>query len=728
MLTLPTRITKNSSSLLDHVLTNSADRISQFGIVNVGLSDHQLIYCTKTITRTRLNAHKYVKMRSLKYYSEDLFVKKLKEIDFPDYSNFKDINEAYSDFTGKVASVIDEIAPIKEVRVKSNSQDWFDAEINEEIERRDKLLAKFKKSRSHSDNENYNKSRNKVQRMIKHKKKNFVIGKLNDNIGKPKELWKSLKSLGLPSKESSSATICLEKDGILSFDPKTNAEIFKDFYSNLANNVVKKLPTPPNKYGKTAVNNYYKKLNLRGKNFSFAPVAPATILKLLKQLNPAKSAGIDNLTGKFLKEGAPVLASPITDLVNLSISLSLFPDDCKIAKLKPLYKKEAKTKQKNYRPISLLPLLSKIIERIIHNQTQEFLDKNNILYKYQSGFRKHHSTDTCLSYLTDKVKIGFEEGMVLIDLQKAFDTIDHSILLEKMSCLGFAGKTIAWYKSYLTNRSFIVNVGKEFSSPGKLSCGVPQGSILGPLLFLLYVNDIPQAVNSELLLYADDTCLIYMGKAIQKIEEQLNSDFTSLCEWFIDNKLSVHFGEEKTKSILFGTKRQLKDQRDLDLKYGDIEIKQHSKVTYLGCTLDNILSGEHMAAKVLNTINNRLKFLYRKQKFLSLSLRRLLCNALIQPHFDYACAAWYPLLNKRQSTRIQTAQNKCIRYCLNLDNKAHIGTNEFLKINWLPTKKELNNVFALASLTFLIKCLLNTLQKYSTHPPRYTIHVEQRKS
>ena len=183
---IPTRITNNSSSLLDHILTNSADRISQFGIINVGLSDHQLIYCTRKITRTRLNTHKYVKMRSLKYYSEDLYVKKLKEIDFPEYSNIKDINEAYSDFTGKVASVIDEIAPIKEVRVKSNSQDWFDAEINEEIERRDKLLTKFKKSRSHSDNENYKKSRNKVQRMIKDKTKNFVIGKLNDNIGKPK--------------------------------------------------------------------------------------------------------------------------------------------------------------------------------------------------------------------------------------------------------------------------------------------------------------------------------------------------------------------------------------------------------------------------------------------------------------------------------------------------------------------------------------------------------------
>ena len=691
LLTLPTRITKTSTSLLDHVLTNSADRVSQFGVVDTGLSDHQLIYCTRKITRTKTNVHKYVKTRSLKNYSQTLFLDKLRKINFPDYSNFKGINNAYSDFTGRVTSVIDEIAPIKEIRVKNNSQDWFDAEINEEIERRDKSLAKFKKSRLHSDNESYKKARNKVQRMIKDKKKNFFTGKLNENIGKPKELWKSLKSLGLPSKKSSCSTICLEKDGILSFDPKANAEIFKDFYSNLANDLVKKLPNPPNKYGKDAVKKYYENLNLVGKSFSFEPVAHTSVLKLLQQLNPHKSAGIDNLTGKFLKEGAPVLASPITNLINLSITLSSFPDDCKIAKLKPLYKKEAKTKPKNYQQISLLPLISKIIERIIHDQTQVFLDENKILFTYQSGFRKHYSTDTCLSYLTDRVRNGFEKGsltgMILIDLQKAFDTIDHKILTEKMSCLGFAESTIRWYKSYLTNRCFIVNVGNDFSSPGKLLCGVPQGSILGPLLFLLYVNDMPQAVNSDLLLYADDTCLIYTGKDINTIEEQLNTDFSSLCDWFVDNKLSVHFGEEKTKSILFGTKRQLKNQRDLDLRYGDIEIKQHSKVTYLGCILDNDLSGESMATKVLRLVNNRLKFLYRKQKFLTLSLRRLLCNALIQPHYDYACSAWYPSLNKRLSKKIQTSQNKCIRYCLNLDNRAHVGIDEFIKINWLPTKE-----------------------------------------
>ena len=147
-------------------------------------------------------------------------------------------------------------------------QDWFDAEINEEIERRDKLLGRFKKSRLQSDNESYKKARSRVQRMIKNNKKNFVVGKLNENMGKPKELWKWLKSLGLSSKKSSSSAICLENERTLSFDPKANAEIFKDFYSNLANDLLKKLPNPPNKYGKDTVKKYYEKLNLAGKNFS----------------------------------------------------------------------------------------------------------------------------------------------------------------------------------------------------------------------------------------------------------------------------------------------------------------------------------------------------------------------------------------------------------------------------------------------------------------------------
>ena len=245
--------------------------------------------------------------------------------------------------------------------------------------------------------------------------------------------------------------------------------------------------------------------------------------------------------------------------------------------------KGSKTDPKNYRSISLLPLVSKLIEKGIHDQTQSFLDKNDIIYRYQSGFRNFSSTDLCLSYLNNKIATGFESGiytgMILIDLQEAFDTVNHDILLKKMEFIGFSEETTKWFKSYLSNRKFKVHIKNTFSEPGNLLCGVPQGSILGPLLFLLYINDMPQAVDCELLLYADDTCLIFQHKDITEIESALNKNFSMLCDWFVDNKLSIHFGEDKTKSILFGSKHKIKKSKPLNVQYNDIKIKQYSKVT-----------------------------------------------------------------------------------------------------------------------------------------------------
>ena len=182
------------------------------------------------------------------------------------------------------------------------------------------------------------------------------------------------------------------------------------------------------------------------------------------------------------------------------------------------------------------------------------------------------------------------------------------------------------------------------------------------------------------------TRLVFTDKNFENIENQLNKNFNALCDWFVDNKLSIHFGEDKTKSILFGTKRKLKGLRELDIRQGDVKIKQHPQVTYLGCVLHSSLTGESMALHALTKINAKLKFLYRKRSFLSTSLRRLLCNALIQPHFDFACLAWYPCLNRKFKKKVQVAQNKCIRFCLNLGNRAHIGMKESKIINWLPTK------------------------------------------
>ena len=285
----------------------------------------------------------------------------------------------------------------------------------------------------------------------------------------------------------------------------------------------------------------------------------------MKSLNSSKAGDIDNLSGKFLKDGADILARPISQPFNLSIKLNSLPGSCKIAKVKPLFKKGSKTDPQNYHPISLLPILSKIIERIIHNQTQEFFSKSKILYRFQSGFRKNYPTKTCLEHLADKITTGFEKGlfigMILINLQKAFGTIDHQILINKVKYLGFSKNVIALFKSYLSERKFKININTIYSSPSNLICGVPQGSILGPLLFLLNINDLPQAVVSDLLLYPDDTCIVFQDKNATEIENELLRDFSSLCDLSVNNKLRVHFGQEKTKSILFGTKLKLRNAK-----------------------------------------------------------------------------------------------------------------------------------------------------------------------
>ena len=191
--------------------------------------------------------------------------------------------------------------------------------------------------------------------------------------------------MGLPNKSSPSSNICLEEKGKISFDSKSNAEFFKNVFENISQNLVSKLPNPKNIFDIDSVCSYYTKINKSQISLTFRLTTSEEICKILKDMDTSKAAGIDNISGIFLKDGAAILATPISQLCNLSITSSSFPKDCKIAKLKPLYKKGRKTDPKNYRPISLLPLISKVLERVIHNQTQQYLIKNNILYNFQSG-------------------------------------------------------------------------------------------------------------------------------------------------------------------------------------------------------------------------------------------------------------------------------------------------------------------------------------------------------
>ena len=199
---------------------------------------------------------------------------------------------------------------------------------------------------------------------------------------------------------------------------------------------------------------------------------------------------------------------------------------------------------------------------------------------------------------------------------------------------------------------------------------------------------MPQAADCDLFLCADDTCLLFQHKNLERIKEELTKNFSNISDWFVDNKLSIYFGENKTKSILFSTKNRKREIGTLDIQYGDVKIKQYSKVTYLGCELDKSLSGEAMTLKVINKIDGRLKFMYRENRYLTPYLKR----HHIQPHFDYASSPWYPNLNKKFKRKLQNVQNRSIRYYLQLDNRSHIGIKDFEKTNWLPVYKRFKSV------------------------------------
>ena len=203
---------------------------------------------------------------------------------------------------------------------------------------------------------------------------------------------------------------------------------------------------------------------------------------------------------------------------------------------------------------------------------------------------------------------------------------------------------------------------------------------------------MPGAISCEMLLYANDTCLVFQAKDLDYISKKLNSEFNKLCDWFVANKLSIHFGDDKTKSILFSGKYRPGDDK-LKIARGTTEKAQHKEINNLGCLFYEKCTGESMALKVIEKINGRLKFLWRKNKFLTPPLKRLLCNYLIQPHFDYASSAWYPNLQKKLSDKLQICQNKCIRFCLSMGNRSRVGINQFKEINWLPVKDRFDQMF-----------------------------------
>ena len=316
-------------------------------------------------------------------------------------------------------------------------------------------------------------------------------------------------------------------------------------------------------------------------NFNFITIDE--VISALNLLPSKKSSGLDGISAKLLKDAAHNIAGPLVDIFNLSLRTGIFPDDWKLAKVTPVFKDGNRNICGNYRPISVISVVAKVFEKLVYQQLKSFMTKNNILVDLQSGFRAKHSTETTLLSSTNEwlcnMDKGLFTGVLFLDLKKAFDTVDHSILLAKLEKYGIQGCSLEWLKSYLKDRKQVCSINGKKSSAKDIKYGVPLGSNLGPILFLLYINDLPNSLKtSKPSMFADDTNLTCIGQNSNEIEIKLNEELENVHRWLTANKLTLN--DEKTEFMLIGSRSRLTsiDNRPI-LKLGYIHVQYCRKHT-----------------------------------------------------------------------------------------------------------------------------------------------------
>ena len=351
---------------------------------------------------------------------------------------------------------------------------------------------------------------------------------------------------------------------------------------------------------------------------------------------------------------------------NLSFSLSNVPSSWKISKVTPIPKPGDKTNVNNLRPVSLLPLPGEIAERLVHDQLNRYLEDNDLLNPNQNGFREGRSTMDSIATFTDDVLLNINRGCpsiaVFVDMRKAFDTVSHGILLKKLDRLGLHPMTIGWLKDYLTNRFQLTLANNVCSTPLPVRCGVPQGSILGPLLYLIYVNDIDAKLqNCSVKLYADDTVLYVSAPDAQIACDQLQPDLNIFAQWCKLNQLTIN--TTKTKAMLFGTRHALKLAPKLTLRLDNKVLDFVDSYTYLGACLDGLLDFEKHAKNTLKLVAHKIKIFSKIRAYVNKAQALTIYKAKILPYFYYADLLYIGSY-QRTLTKLQKQQNRALRICL----------------------------------------------------------------
>lgn len=635
----PTRVTPNTSTLIDHIYSNIEGNITKVNVFKSAISDHYAIFANRKINApVNKHSHKTITYRSFKHFNEHTFLHELNQVPWEVIENFDDVNEMLSVWNTMFLEVVNKHMPIKQHRVKKNRQpDWLTPDIIDTMNERNRC-------KINGLVEQYKQLRNKVSSMIKTAKNEMYKIKLDEGKDDPRSIWKLFRELGAGGKSGPRENILgvNSNDQFITSDSEI-ANIFNNFFANVATQLKEPCIDSDFQYVKDYVDS-----KVPGDiSFSIPNISQSFVRKYLSNLDISKATGLDCIGPRLLKMSQNIICSSITVIINKSLNQGIFPTEWKNAKVNPIYKSGPKDEVNNYRPISVLPTLSKIIEKWIHIKFMIYLDNYKLLHQKQSGFRAGHSTESALILMLDSWLKALNEGKfvgaVMVDFRKAFDLVDHDILLRKLKLYKCDDNSYSWFQSYLSGRTQQVTVLNSVSGPENVNCGVPQGSILGPLFFLLFINDLPLTLKTTVTsvdLYADDTTLYDVQSDKQILEENLQKSLNLIHKWCKENGLLLN--TEKTKIMLITSRQKRSHLNDdtLGLTYNNLDLKLTHSEKILGVNIDDNLVWNLHFQQVVKKVSSYLWLLSQISQFLSTEDRLLFYNAYIRPQFDYCCVIW----------------------------------------------------------------------------------------
>ena len=626
----PTRYGK-INTCIDLIFSN-CDYVNNSGTLNLNYSDHQAVFITKKKEKTK-NEKVSFTGRSYKKYSSKLFQELLEEIDWTSLYNIKDPNIAWNFVISKIIHCLDLLCPKKKFKINKYKEHWMNRDIMEIIIDKDLALKKAKASGKMEDFLLAKQLKKEAGKIIQKAKQNYLENEFENSKGDPKKFWKNIYSILPKSKlENNKDIIHLKNNEGKNIDVEETSNFINDFFINIGPNLAKKINSNWSYFEN-------EELNQIGE----MEIDKGRVHALVSDIDISKSSGIDNISSKCLKDAFLILNYQLCYLFELSISECIFPESWKIATVVPLFKGGIKEDVSNYRPISLLPVPGKILEKIVHDHLMKFLDVNNILCEKQNGFRPNHSTTNSIIDLTNDIYNEINNGNVtlaaFIDLKKAFDTVNHKILLEKLNYMGIRGKTLSWVENYLFNRYQKTICNNVLSNTGKIKCGVPQGSILGPLFFLVYINDIKGILGeNKYQLYADDTVIYCSGKNYTEVNEKLQIILNKFIIWCAKNALTVN--TKKTKIMAFGSKNKIKKSKNICITVNNEKLVNVPTYKYLGIHLDQTLNFKYHTDNLLRVINHKLYMFSKIRRFLNDRSALTIYKTMILPYFDYGDIAF----------------------------------------------------------------------------------------